>query len=236
MFKEVQKEIDAEKIFLAPLIVFLKKRGLASLLKGLNIEVFRLEVVMILKHVFDLSSSTRVELGIELSQDLEASVRFVLKNIRNIEIVLTPEIFENYYKNKKIIRKFLENGTKHPEIALDSKTVLRFIEFNGERGVSIRDARFHVSFLDRAAIQLLLLKNSITCLYTDLAIQAEQVPATVNKIVKILSGILKRPCNTDQIAVEDVLNHEKIDKTSQLESDLLAYRFDKIYQRYEKKK
>ena len=89
-----------------------------------------------------------------------------------------------------------------------------------------------MSFLDRAAIQLLMLRNSIVCVYTDLAIQAEQVSNKVTKIVKIIGSILKKP-RDKPITVEEILENDRINKTSQLENDLLAFHFDKIYDRYE---
>ena len=82
---------------------------------------------MILKTVFDLSTSTRVELGIKVKENFETSVHFAIRNIRNIEVPLSLEAFDNYYKNREAIRNYLEKGIKHSDIQLDSKTLLRFI-------------------------------------------------------------------------------------------------------------
>jgi site-specific recombinase XerC len=183
---------------------------------------------MILKHVLDLSSSTKIILGIEFDSSFTAQVKFVIQNVRNIEIPLSLQCLDNYCKNSKKIRDYLEKSSIPSEVTLDSKTILRFVQFNEDHGVTIRGERFHVSFLGKAAIQLLVLQNTISALYNHLQRQVEEIPSKIKKIKKIANIVLNK-AGKSSVNVEDVLSHEKIDKTCQLETQLIAYYFNEIY-------
>lgn len=188
---------------------------------------------LILKKVYDLSTSTRVELGIKLSQKCVPSVHFALKNARNIEIPLTLDSFDKIWNKRDVIRKFLETGSKEKEIPLNSVTVLCFIEFNNQRGLSVRGEHFHVSFLKQAAYQLLALRNSIILSYMQLSTELDNIPSKVEKLIKIISCILKN--HHTPLTVEDLLQSDKINKTSIVENELLAYYFEEVYKVYQEK-
>lgn len=182
---------------------------------------------MILKHVFDLSSSTKIILAIDFDSNFKPQVKFVIKNIRNIEIPLTLQALENYCKNSKKIRSYLEKNIRPSEVELDSKTVLRFVQFNDERGLTIQGERFHVSFLAKAGIQLLVLYDSLNSLYNHLQQQVEKIPLKIKKIKKVVNTAIKNPVKS-MLNMEEVLIQGKIDKTCQLETELIAYHFEDI--------
>lgn len=198
--------------------------GVASLYKEQVLKFRRSVLEMILKHVFDLSSSTNIILAIEFNSNFKPQVKFVIKNIRNIEIPLSLECLSNYCDNRKKIREYLEKSLRPSEVVLDSKTVLRFVQFNEDRGLCIQGERFHVSFLGKAAIHLLVLQSSITSIYKYLQDQVEKIPMKIKKIKKIGNIVL----NKNSVNVEDIFSHEKIDKTCQLETELIAVYFHEI--------
>ena len=172
-------------------------------------------------------------MGIKFEENCEPVLVFVVKNNRNIEISFSLEAYENLYAKREMIRHFLETGDKQNSVSLNSNIIMCFIEFNHQRGLSLREENFHVTFLSKAAYQLLALYNSIKLTYSELMLDLNTIEAKVDKLVAIIASILKNVNKT--ITVEDLLQSERINKKSHVENDILAYYFDEIYQEYERR-
>lgn len=185
------------------------------------------------KRIYDLSSSTFIELGIKIDETCTPSLHFVIKNIRNIEIALNAEIYEKIFSKREVIRKFLEKSSSCTEkdIPLSEDLTLCFIDFSGQRGLSIRGIQFHVSFLAKAAYQFLSLRNSILCYLDKLQSEVEIVPRKIEKLIKIIASVLKN--QQPPLALEDLLSSNKINNNCQMENELLSLYFDQIYREYE---
>ena len=166
---------------------------------------------LLFKRSFDLSTSTYLELGIKLNESLSPATHFAIKNVRNIEILLSEEIYEKIFSKREVIQKFLEKSSNEKDIPLNEDLTLCFIDFSGQRGLSIRGEHFHVSFLAKAAYHLLALRNSILCYLDRLNSSLELVPRKIEKLVNIIAGVLKNQQTT--LALEDLLAHNKINSS-----------------------
>ena len=184
---------------------------------------------LVSKKVYDLSSSTRLELGIKLGEKCAPSVHFVIKNNRNIEVPLTLQSYGEIYAKRRRIREFLKFEQAQQEIALDKNTSLVFTETNNKRGLCLRSGYYHVSFLAKAAYLLLALQKSIFCAYMELSREADLVPLKIEKLMKItLSGVKNLG---ETLTREDLMYSEEIDENCLLENELLALYYDEILQK-----
>lgn len=152
---------------------------------------------MIRVRSWELSKNFRCEIGLDLIENTFKPT-LVLKNNRGNEIKIGVFAYQSFcaYKNR-ILEWLDQDGHCQTDVHLDNTVLLQFVQFNGVKGLSIKQDAYFITFLRRSAHRLIHLKSVILRElgvisqhaddYNDRWQQIKQIASNVDTIEELLT-------------------------------------------------